>query len=115
MASRALAHPNITIMWNMAVKEFASVDGESLSHLLLQPVDESGAAPTGAGDGQVELEVDGAFVAIGHIPNTQLFTDVKKNTEGWVYSGSGCGWCRGVGVSGGPRCPNTPQCAKLRS
>ena len=84
MASRALSHPNITIVWNMAVQEFRSVDGESLSHLLLLPVGEGGA-PTGAVGSQVELEVDGAFVAIGHIPNTQLFVDVKKNTEGCVF------------------------------
>ena len=34
------------------------------------------------------LPVEGAFVAIGHIPNTQLFSDngVRVNEDGYIYT-----------------------------
>ena len=33
-----------------------------------------------------DLKVDGAFVSVGHIPNTQLFEGVRKNEEGYIYT-----------------------------
>ena len=34
----------------------------------------------------MRLAVDGAFVAIGHVPNTQLFESVRKSDEGYIYT-----------------------------
>jgi thioredoxin reductase (NADPH) len=81
MASRAVNHPNIEILWNTVVAEFKSEDGKKLSHLQLTTMDEDGNENI-----TQDLEVDGAFVAVGHIPNTQLFQDVKKNDEGYIYT-----------------------------
>ena len=58
MATRALSHPNIDVLWDTTVKRFVSEDGEQLSALLLE---------TTAGQGATEerlLPVDGAFVAV---------------------------------------------------
>merc|ERR1712129_144104 len=92
MASRALNHPNIEILWSTVVTEFKSEDGKKLSHLALQPLKEAaefeGESVEFVGDEFTppkDLKVDDAFVAIGHIPNTQLFKDVKKNEEGYIY------------------------------
>jgi len=87
MASRALNHPKIEILWSTTVKEFKAEDGKQLSHLTLQdvvPVDENGKLVSKLKT--EDIAVDGAFVAIGHIPNTQLFKDVKKNEEGYIYT-----------------------------
>ena len=57
MATRALSHPNIVVLWDTTVKRFVSEDGEQLSALLLET----------AGQGAAEerlLPVDGAFVAV---------------------------------------------------
>lgn len=38
---------------------------------------------------QYQFQVDGVFVAIGHIPNTQLFDDdeaLRRDSEGYVYT-----------------------------
>jgi thioredoxin reductase (NADPH) len=42
MASRALNHPKITILWNTVVTDFNAADGKKLSSLTLQPVDDEG-------------------------------------------------------------------------
>jgi thioredoxin reductase (NADPH) len=56
---------NIAVIWDSAVEEFCGTDNPpSLTHLKLKNV------KTGA---ITELKVDGAFVAIGHSPNTGLF------------------------------------------
>ncbi len=58
---------NISVIWDSVVEEFCGTDNPpSLTHLKLKNV-HSGE--------QRELKVDGAFVAIGHDPNTKLFAD----------------------------------------
>jgi len=87
MASRALNHPKIEILWSVVVKEFKSEDGEKLSHLTLQNVsyvDDDGKVVEPLAE--TDLKVEGAFVAVGHIPNTQLFKNVKKSEEGYIYT-----------------------------
>ncbi|MBA2353692.1 MAG: thioredoxin-disulfide reductase [Acidobacteria bacterium] len=64
MQDKALAHPKISFRWNTAVEEILAgprgdVTGVRLTHLTLGTED--------------VLDVDGVFVAIGHIPNTGLF------------------------------------------
>jgi thioredoxin reductase (NADPH) len=60
--------PNVEFHWNCQVKEFVGKD--LLTHLLLS---------TPGGD--TTLKVDGAFVAIGHIPNTSWCADVLPLDE----------------------------------
>ena len=64
LQDRLFAHPNIKVLWNKAIDHFAGEDGKGLTHLDL--VD----TVTGA---RSQEAADGAFVAIGHAPATELF------------------------------------------
>jgi thioredoxin reductase (NADPH) len=88
MATRAFNHPKITILWNTVVTDFLSNDGgDQLTHLRLQAVDDDGVPVEFMGELKPQdFPVDGAFVAIGHIPNTKLFEGVKKDEEGYIYT-----------------------------
>ncbi|MFP4417809.1 MAG: thioredoxin-disulfide reductase [Fibrobacterota bacterium] len=71
MAKRAMEHPKIEILWNKVVDEF--LGNEHLTGIRLKDI------KTGE---LMNLEVSGAFEAIGHIPNTgfvkgQIDTDAK--------------------------------------
>ena len=65
LQDRLFAHPNITVVWNKAVDRFL---GDPLAGGL------TGLALTDTVTGeQSELHTEGAFVAIGHAPATELF------------------------------------------
>lgn len=73
---RLFANPKISVIWNHAVEEFLGTQNPpSLTGLRLKH--------TGDGTTQ-EISVDGAFVAIGHEPNTKLFVD-KLEMDGDRY------------------------------
>ena len=70
---RLFATKNITVLWDTVVDEFAGTENPpSLTHLKLTNVKTNVAS---------ELAVDGAFVAIGHDPNTKLFTGTLDMDE----------------------------------
>ncbi len=65
MRDRAVANPKIDFLWNHTVTEIHGTDKVE------------GIQVTSTVDGRVhDLDVTGVFVAIGHRPNTDLFTDV---------------------------------------
>jgi thioredoxin reductase (NADPH) len=64
MAERVLAHPKIKPIWDSVVTEILDVKQHKVTGLRLKN------SKTHA---QTELPCTGVFVAIGHIPNTQLF------------------------------------------
>ena len=64
LQERLFASDKITRMWNKAVERFVPGDNGALHHLVLKDT-QTGEEST--------LEVDGAFVAIGHAPATELF------------------------------------------
>ena len=64
LQERLFANPKITVLWNKGVDSFEAGENGMLHHLALTDT-VTGAAST--------LEVDGAFVAIGHAPATSLF------------------------------------------
>jgi thioredoxin reductase (NADPH) len=74
MQQRAFANPKIRFRWNAAV---TGLQGESkLTGIELRD------AVTGAVD---KLDVTGMFVAIGHVPRSELFRDqVELDAEGYV-------------------------------
>jgi thioredoxin reductase (NADPH) len=75
MADRALANPKIRVEWNSVVSEIVNADGK-VSGVRLRDVS-SGAERT--------LDVTGVFVAIGHIPRSELFVDqVDLDESGYV-------------------------------
>ncbi|KLE34564.1 thioredoxin-disulfide reductase [Aurantiacibacter luteus] len=64
LQTRLFNHPKITPLWNKAVERFVAGEDGKLSHLeLVDTV--TGEAST--------IAADGAFVAIGHAPATELF------------------------------------------
>ena len=64
MADRALKNPKIEFVWDSAVAEVKDVSAGKVTGLVLENL-KSGT--------RSELPVDGLFIAIGHMPNTDLF------------------------------------------
>jgi thioredoxin reductase (NADPH) len=73
LQERLLNHPKITCVWNKTVESFEAGPGGALGHLNLRDT-VTGKDST--------LEVDGAFVAIGHAPATELFKGKLPMDEG---------------------------------
>ncbi|MGH2986223.1 MAG: NAD(P)/FAD-dependent oxidoreductase, partial [Solirubrobacterales bacterium] len=78
MLDRAAEQPNITFKTPYVAEEFIAGDDDKLRAVRLRHVD--GGEPE-------ELEVGGAFVAIGHIPRSELVADqVRVDDEGYVIT-----------------------------
>ena len=82
LQDRLFAHPNIKVIWDSEVAEFvAGGMPEALVGLDVRNV------KTGA---ITRLDVDGAFVAIGHKPATELFKDMLRlDSDGYIEVESG--------------------------
>ena len=65
MQDRAFAHPKIGFIWNSVVRDILDPAAGKVTGVILEDV------LTGA---RTERKVDGLFVAIGHQPNTSLFS-----------------------------------------
>jgi thioredoxin reductase (NADPH) len=81
MQDKAFANPKITFEWNAEVEEIKSeTDGVVTAMTLRNNI-------TG---GRKDLPVDGVFVAIGHTPNTSLFTGhIDMDPAGYILTHSG--------------------------
>ena len=64
LQDRLLNHPKISVLWNKTVESFEAGENGALSHLRLRD--------TVTGEDSA-FSCDGAFVAIGHAPATELF------------------------------------------
>ncbi len=79
MADRALAHPRIRFVWNRVVEEV--LGDEHVTGLLLRDT---------TNDQRDVLDVDGIFVAIGHVPNTGIFAgQIELDRQGYIVSADG--------------------------
>lgn len=75
MAERALANPKITVRWDSVVTEVVGTNGKVSGARLKNTV--TGAEST--------LDINGLFVAIGHIPRSELFREqLKLDESGYV-------------------------------
>jgi thioredoxin reductase (NADPH) len=81
MAGRALGHEKITPVWDSAVTEILDVKSDKVTGVRLR---------------NLKTEVEsvllcaGVFVAIGHVPNTQLFKDViDMDNNGFIIPKKG--------------------------
>jgi len=64
MADRALAHPKIQLVWDSVVTEILDVKQDKVTGVRVSNL-KSGA--------ETILDCSGVFIAIGHVPNTQIF------------------------------------------
>ncbi len=76
MLQRAEDTENIELITPYVIDSFQSGENGSLDRAVLREVD---------GDGERTLEIDGAFIAIGHEPNSQIVQgQVETDDEGYV-------------------------------
>jgi thioredoxin reductase (NADPH) len=81
MLERARANPKIKWVTNTVVDEIHDVERQLVTHVRLRNV------ATGA---VWEQQVDGFFVAIGHIPNTAVFRgQIETDADGYILSRGG--------------------------
>lgn len=74
MQERVLANPDIKVLWNSLVEEV--IGGDVIERIRVKDVN------TGV---QREIDVDGMFVAIGHIPNTGFLGDaIELKPNGYI-------------------------------
>lgn len=72
MAARTLTNPKIQPIWNTVVTEILDVKQDKVTGVRTKNLQ--------TGD-QATLDCAGVFVAIGHVPNTQLFRDIIDMDE----------------------------------
>jgi len=76
MADRAMNNSKIEILWNRVVDEVLGNDDEGVTGVRLKST---------AGEEDLELEVAGFFLAIGHTPNTGFLKGkLQTNKKGYV-------------------------------
>lgn len=73
MQERVKKNQNITIMYNTVVTEILGENRVEKVKLQNTQTKESS-----------EMQIDGVFVAIGHIPNTKVFQGIKTNEKGFI-------------------------------
>jgi thioredoxin reductase (NADPH) len=81
LQDRLFAHPHIKVLWNKQIEEFVG-GGDPIGLVALALKD------TVTGEAS-RLDVDGAFVAIGHSPATALFVDKLPMDEGYLLVDKG--------------------------
>ncbi len=79
LQERLLAHPKIRVIWDSVVDEvLGTTEPPSVAGVKVRNV------KTGAVS---EIKTDGLFVAIGHVPATQIFKgQVKMDAEGYILA-----------------------------
>ena len=76
MADRTLAHAQIQPVWNSVVTEILDVKLDKVTGVKLRNTETNAES---------ELACAGVFVAIGHIPNTQLFRgQIEMDDHGYI-------------------------------
>jgi thioredoxin reductase (NADPH) len=81
MAERVLAHPKIKPVWDSAVTEVLDVKQEKVTGVRLKDLKTNTESV---------LECSGLFVAIGHMPNTQLFKGaINMDATGYIIPSKG--------------------------
>jgi len=81
MQDKAFANPKIKFIWNAEVAEVHDVAQKAVTSLVVRNLI--------SGD-LTDLDVDGLFVAIGHTPNTTLFTgQLEMDPNGYIITHAG--------------------------
>lgn len=78
MQKRVLDHPKINVHWNSVISEVLGSTETGVTGVMLQD--------TNTGETR-EDSCDGVFLAIGHIPNTQIFKDqIEMDKKGYIIT-----------------------------
>ena len=95
LAQRVLENPKITVQWNRTVEAFQG--GEATEDM---PAMLSNVQVKDVVSGELDtIECAAAFVAIGHIPNTQLFDgQLEMDAQGYLSTQSGSTYTTVEGV-----------------
>jgi thioredoxin reductase (NADPH) len=81
MAERTLAHPKIKPIWDSVVTEVLDVKQDTVTGVKLKNL------KTGA---ETFLPVAGVFIAVGHVPNTEVFKGkITTDENGFIVPGQG--------------------------
>jgi thioredoxin reductase (NADPH) len=81
MAERTLANPKVKMIWDSAVTEVLGVKEEKVTGVQVKHL-KTGAASL--------LECAGVFIAIGHVPNTQIFKPfINTDENGYILRTEG--------------------------
>ena len=81
MLDRVTRNPNVKLLTNTVVEDIHDVNKKIVTAVRLRNV-VSGAV--------WEQEIDGFFVAIGHVPNTAVFKgQIETDSEGYIISKGG--------------------------
>ena len=81
LQDRLHAHPNVKVLWNQAVERFVG-GGDPIGLVGVDLVDTVTGEPS-------HIAADGAFVAIGHHPATELFEGKLPMDEGYLLVDKG--------------------------
>lgn len=82
MQDRALKNEKIEVRWNAKVKEFVGERKTGVEKVILEDTQTGELS---------DLKVTGVFVAIGHIPNTQIFKGhLDMDDEGYIITQPDC-------------------------
>ncbi|MBA8666917.1 thioredoxin-disulfide reductase [Holosporaceae bacterium 'Namur'] len=79
MQSRLFSHPKISVIWDSVVDEVLGTD---------EPLGVTGIRIKNIKTNELsEFNVDGVFIAIGHVPNTSMFKDhLEIDSEGYILT-----------------------------
>jgi thioredoxin reductase (NADPH) len=80
MAERALAHPKIRPVWDSVVTEILDVQQDKVTGVRVKNVKTNTESV---------LDCAGVFVAIGHIPNTEVFRGIDRDDGGYIIPRKG--------------------------
>jgi thioredoxin reductase (NADPH) len=81
MQDKALANPKIEVAWNSVVETINDTQKGEVTGIVLRDVKTNALR---------EVPVDGVFVAIGHTPNTSLFTgQIDLDANGYILTHDG--------------------------
>ena len=76
MADRTLANEKIEMCWDSLVTNIEGVDGNAVTGVTVKNVKTAE---------ETTIPCKGAFIAIGHIPNTQAFAEVLNTDESGYF------------------------------
>jgi len=81
MQDKAFANPKIDFIWDSAVTDVKDVEKGEVTSIVVRDLKK---------DTIRELPLDGVFIAIGHIPNTSLFTgQLDLDANGYIITKDG--------------------------